>query len=293
VRRKAAAVVLALSVAAGSGTAIAETGAATEAAEETAAEVVAVTGSADVQQNSASDADSAAIVSNGVTEVDVPMSPADPVEISMPAGEIAIGLPGDQGKATEVDGTVVYQDSQSSSDAVVQPTTDGGVRMLVSIADATAPSEYRFPIDMPSGATASLTPDGVVELTSADGASLGSVAPAWAKDATGAAVPTSYRLEGNVLVQHVEFGPTTAFPVVADPWWNPVTWKWRKIGRATASGLKRCGVGAATTTLGLGTGTVVTNVLLNAAGRTMISVAGGPYAYVGTAVGGCVVGLLQ
>ncbi|WP_031155363.1 hypothetical protein [Streptomyces erythrochromogenes] len=39
----------------------------------------------------------------------------------------------------------------------------------------------------------------------------------WAKDANGKAVPTSYRLDGNTLVQTIETGPDTAYPVVADP----------------------------------------------------------------------------
>jgi hypothetical protein len=40
---------------------------------------------------------------------------------------------------------------------------------------------------------------------------------AWAKDANGAPVSTRYRLEGNTLVQVVDFDQNTAFPVVADP----------------------------------------------------------------------------
>ncbi len=41
--------------------------------------------------------------------------------------------------------------------------------------------------------------------------------PAWAKDANGAPVPTRYEIEGNTLVQVVDFTADTAFPVVADP----------------------------------------------------------------------------
>ncbi|MFI2458221.1 hypothetical protein [Streptomyces sp. NPDC019539] len=39
----------------------------------------------------------------------------------------------------------------------------------------------------------------------------------WAKDANGNEVATSYRLEGNTLVQKIETKNDTAFPVVADP----------------------------------------------------------------------------
>ncbi|AMM20766.1 hypothetical protein AX769_12225 [Frondihabitans sp. PAMC 28766] len=39
----------------------------------------------------------------------------------------------------------------------------------------------------------------------------------WAVDATGKALKTYYTVEGTRLVQHVQFTPNTAFPVVADP----------------------------------------------------------------------------
>ncbi len=86
--------------------------------------------------------------------------------------------------------------------------------------DASAPREWRFPLTLPEGAVAVLQEDGGVELTvPSDGAEIvvGTIAPPWAKDANGNAVPTSYRLEGSALVQTVGFTTGTAFPVVADP----------------------------------------------------------------------------
>jgi len=53
-------------------------------------------------------------------------------------------------------------------------------------------------------------------LDAADRVITGFEAP-WAKDANGAAVTTRYRLEGNTLVQVVDFDQNTAFPVLADP----------------------------------------------------------------------------
>jgi hypothetical protein len=191
------------------------------------------------------------------------------------------------------DGTVVYTDAAPGAAAAAQLTDDGGVRVLMTIDNATAAHEYRFPLDLPEGANASVLETGVVALTGPNGEDLGSIAPAWAKDANGAPIPSSFSLEGTTLVQHVDFDAATAFPVVIDPWWNPFSWNWSKIGRATLSGLKRCGLGALGGGLSLGTGTVVTNVLLNRAGQAMITVAGGPYAYIGAGVAGCVVGLIS
>lgn len=46
---------------------------------------------------------------------------------------------------------------------------------------------------------------------------IGSIAPAWAKDANGIDVETRYSLNGNTITQVVEFDEHSAFPIVADP----------------------------------------------------------------------------
>lgn len=53
---------------------------------------------------------------------------------------------------------------------------------------------------------------------------MGVIAPAWAKDANGNSVNTSYIINGNTLTQSVEFDENSAFPIVADP----TTTKYRK-----------------------------------------------------------------
>lgn len=49
-------------------------------------------------------------------------------------------------------------------------------------------------------------------------ATVGTIEPAWAVDANGAPVPTSYDVTDGVLTQHVDTAGA-AFPVVADPTW--------------------------------------------------------------------------
>ncbi len=51
-----------------------------------------------------------------------------------------------------------------------------------------------------------------------DGNFVAGLAPPWAKDATGADVSTSYRIEGTTVVQDVAVADPDAYPVVADPW---------------------------------------------------------------------------
>ncbi|WP_232487807.1 MULTISPECIES: hypothetical protein [Bacillus] len=43
--------------------------------------------------------------------------------------------------------------------------------------------------------------------------------PAWAKDAHGKTVSTHYKVDGNKLIQIVEFDKKSTFPVIADPGW--------------------------------------------------------------------------
>ncbi|MBT1096449.1 hypothetical protein ACF063_33540 [Streptomyces chartreusis] len=117
-------------------------------------------------------------------------------------------------------GTIVYEDAAESTDLAVQPTADGGARTLVTLKDKAAPNEYRFGLDLPSGTE--LLEDGqggyLITRTGSNGAVVvGSIDAPWAKDATGKAVPTAYRIEGGSLVQKVTTTDATAFPVVADP----------------------------------------------------------------------------
>lgn len=146
----------------------------------------------------------------------IPATSADPIRISGPQGDLAIGLPGSPAAAVHTfTGTTIYP-SAGSADVAVQTLADGTVRALVAIADASAPTEYRFPMTLPAGARLESTPDGGVTILN-DEATIGAVATPWAKDAHGAMVPTRYHLDGTTLVQAVDFNSHTAFPVIADP----------------------------------------------------------------------------
>jgi len=107
----------------------------------------------------------------------------------------------------------------------------GGFRALVNIKDANAPREYRFPVNGPAGSHLRTFAElfgggndtGEVFLLDAANRLITGFEAAWAKDANGAPVATRYRLEGNTLVQVVDFDQHTAFPVVADPTFWHVT----------------------------------------------------------------------
>lgn len=103
--------------------------------------------------------------------------------------------------------------------------TGDGVQTLIEIPNASAPSEYRFALEIPSGGSTEFTSDGSVIIKAADGMPVGGVKAPWAVDANGNPVPTSLDIEGGTLVQSVMFDDATAFPVIADPnigseWWG-------------------------------------------------------------------------
>lgn len=113
-------------------------------------------------------------------------------------------------------GTVSYPNAAADGADLAVQSTENGIRALVTIKDAHAPKEYRFPLALPQGATAEPQADGSIAVVM-NGDRLGAFAAPWAKDAAGKPIPTSYRIDGDTLVQTVAFDGGTSFPVVADP----------------------------------------------------------------------------
>lgn len=126
-------------------------------------------------------------------------------------------------------GTVIYPNAAAATDIAVQPTKDGGARTLVTLKDDKASATHRFRLNLPQGADITEDGQGGFEITreGREGVHLpvATIDAPWAKDANGDAVHTSYKLDGNDIVQTVETNDKTAFPVVADPkfTWGIVT----------------------------------------------------------------------
>jgi hypothetical protein len=100
----------------------------------------------------------------------------------------------------------------------------------VLIEDADAPHTYQFAVPVPDGGRLQALPRepdrdhlaGPILVVDATGTPVGAYDEAWAQDAAGQPVATSFRIEGDSLIQTVAFGPDTAFPVVIDPSYAPV-----------------------------------------------------------------------
>lgn len=120
------------------------------------------------------------------------------------------------GKALSPSGLAVFANTRDSSFAFSKASTGGNAGYAV-ITGPNAPTVYRFAFAV-DGKPAVLRAieDGGIEVLTASGTVVNSVAPAWAKDATGAALPTSYSVSGNILTQNVTHAGAV-YPVVADP----------------------------------------------------------------------------
>ncbi|AUG81925.1 hypothetical protein CFP65_7341 [Kitasatospora sp. MMS16-BH015] len=202
---------------------------------------------ADITPATTSDAKYAAIAANGTNTVGVPWGTADAISVSSTgSGSMAMGLPTAQPRGVALNGNVVYADPAGPVDTVAQPTLDGGARTFQVIKNASAPHQFTSTVQLPPGAVLTPSESGTVAITSGtDEAPVthGVIDAPWARDANGKAVPTSYRVEGNKLVQVVEFDAGTAFPVVADPrfsfgmgiYFNARGVEWKAWGMAAVS----------------------------------------------------------
>lgn len=190
--------------------------------------------------------DGALVADAGGNKVELPAKGSGKLTVTDPAGtRVGIGLPGSPTASAEASahGTVVYTQPTGSVDVAAQVGRDGGASALITMKDASAPTEYRFALDLPSGAHTVLDEDGGVLVINGAGELAGTFQAPWAKDANGKPVPTSYRVEGNALVQTIQVDKSTVFPVVADPkWWDKTkeiaggmvsdTWNSMKCGAA-------------------------------------------------------------
>jgi len=78
---------------------------------------------------------------------------------------------------------------------------------VITLKDKAAPTEYKFTLSVPTGATVAPQMDGSVVINASDGQPLGSFRAPWAKDATAKPLPTNYTISREngryVLTQHV------------------------------------------------------------------------------------------
>lgn len=138
-------------------------------------------------------------------------------EADLPGGTLQIRFRDDSvQRADASNGTLTVFGSKSSNYNYAAGSIDGRLAGYTIINSANKSSfEYEFLVN---GVPAVLEPrsNGGVAIYSNDGVLVNAILPAWAVDATGKNLPTSYSIDGNVLRQDVNLRGAT-FPVVADP----------------------------------------------------------------------------
>ena len=152
---------------------------------------------------------------NGVGVVVRVATSTPSASISAGSAEMSVTLEGASSVRSQVVGSRrTYAGVVQASDASVE-TMDNSVQMLTVMHSPLAPSVQRYRLGLPAGTQLAAASGGFL-LVEPDGKIHGAIDQPWAKDATGRSLPTSYGLDGTVLVQRTD---TTAavYPVVADP----------------------------------------------------------------------------
>jgi hypothetical protein len=227
----------------------------------------------------------APVANPGVT---LPDAGTDAAALALDTGVLEVTPDSAQGAPFESTSAKRSFDTNNMEVAVGVQSTSSGLRSLIYIESGGAPRRYDFSI---GGDVASLelTEDGGVAALDANGDLVAAAPEPWAVDSAGDPVETHYEVSGTTFTQVVSHGGRMAYPIVADPWWNPFSWPWgkwvTKSKKVVSSALKKCGQGALVTTLGLGVTTGTTNVMIEKFGSGIAKVkVGGAY--------GCIVNTL-
>lgn len=151
-------------------------------------------------------------------QITVPTDPSDPLTFESDEGAVGIVLPASAEASDAVaarDGVVVFDNNDGSTTTPIV-REDGTLQINTVIQSPEAPVAYSYQIDLPVGTT--IQRDGESLFFLNGDTLVGGLAPAWAEDANGQAVPTRYEVDGNTVTQIVEHDATFTYPVVADPW---------------------------------------------------------------------------
>ncbi|RLP75937.1 hypothetical protein D9V32_07170 [Mycetocola tolaasinivorans] len=256
-------------------------------------------------------------------QVYLPEDGQDLASVSGDDSSISFRQPVAAGALTQVsgEGTASYISEDAEYDVHLQAVESpdprvlsDGLRSLIEIQSASAPTEYAYPVRLDDGAVLSVQPDGSV-LGTKDGDIVLIVPAPWAIDEAGTAVPTSYEVRGSDLIQHVNFDSTHRFPIIADPvWFVPLIIAGGRIigqvainaatraaaqraaaaiaartiiksvsGRVSRKALRDCGLGAAVTG---GATAIATHLRQRGDGRWLVRL-NGWHGTVAASVGGC------
>jgi hypothetical protein len=252
--------------------------------------------------------DTAVVVATAGTVVDVPTDPTDGIAVDLAGSGADVAItPLDPGLDDFArDGAMATAGGDGYA-TVVQPLVGGDLRLAVTLDDPSAPRSLSYDLDLPEGTQVIQRPDGGFDFVAVDGTLTGGLAAPWAIDANGNPVSVSYHHDGNGrITRHILTDADTAYPVIANfcifgknpngSCRNPIRGSWDAIRKAASwaydSVIKKCAKGAVVTVIGTGASFAVTNIARTVAGKALMAMPGGGYAYLGVAAMGCVAEVL-
>lgn len=152
------------------------------------------------------------------TEIQVPSSIDSQVSIGVGDEKAQISRPSiTDAETSVVKPGVVAHSGKEGVTVVTTVNADGSLQIGTTIDDFNSPTRFEYDLDIPTGSSL-YELNGQVFVLDADERVIGGFAPAWAKDSTGADVPTHYELSKSTLTQVVDHTATNViYPVVADP----------------------------------------------------------------------------
>lgn len=170
--------------------------------------------------------------SNGELSVTLPTNADDGIQLEDGSNNIGVSLP-DQFSSDAIDtgDAAIYKGNGSN---LGLQNTDSGFRALISITDPNASHEYSFDINLPEGyqlfdgsQLENKEPGtGDIYIIDENGVPVNMIAAAWAKDSEGNPVSTHYVINGNTIIQVIDFDKDNFLPIVADPNWVKLGKHW-------------------------------------------------------------------
>ncbi|MFL1377265.1 hypothetical protein [Nocardiopsis protaetiae] len=162
-------------------------------------------------------------------ESSVPMDADEPITVGGYGGlsvDIEISGPEEGGAEVAADGVVVF-DHGSDARTIPLLKSDGSVQITTVIDGPASPVRYGYEISAVGLERIEEIEGGVLVLYGGSDEYLGSIAPAWAKDASGKDVPTWYEIDGASVTQMVDHSSRDVdYPIVADPWLGIDLFSW-------------------------------------------------------------------
>ncbi|MFZ1354107.1 MAG: hypothetical protein WAS52_06070 [Enterococcus aquimarinus] len=151
-------------------------------------------------------------------------SPIKVTDLENQESNYTVQLPSEFEGNANIEGDIAIYNSDSATELGLQ-NTEQGFRALIKIDNETANHGYTFTFNLEEGQKLVTAAEylgseydtGEVYIVDRDNIITSIIDPAWAKDANGGTIQTSYIVDGNKLTQTVEFDSNSAFPIVADP----------------------------------------------------------------------------